>query len=300
MRVLVIGASGYLGGAVALRLVRDGHAVTALVRDIAKAEPMTRAGLALRPGSLDDAADLKRAVADADAVINAADSDHAPGVTAILEAIAGTAKTFIHTSGISVTGDRAAGAGGGIIRDEDTVYEPIPERAARYAIDATVRGAASRGCRPMVVCCPLVYGPPAWPGRESVQLPHLVSDARERGVARYIGAGEARWSYCHIDDIAEAYALALANGHAGGLYYPESGEQSWASWRRASAACWMCRLQPGRWTRRLPPGDRVRCGPTAPMRAPAGCKSAKSRVDAAILTISMRTFADWQVKSSER
>ena len=240
-------------------------------------------------------------MAEADAVINAADSDHAAGVTAILEAIAGTAKTFIHTSGISVTGDRAAGAGGGMIRDEDTAYEPIPERAARFAIDAAVRGAAARGCRPIVICCPLVYGPPAWPGRESVQLPHLVKDARERGVARYIGAGEARWSHCHIDDIAEAYALALAKGQAGrASTIRRAASSPGPSWRRASAACWMCRLQPGRWTRRLPPGDRVRCGPTAPMPAPAGCESAKIWGGRPILTISMRTFADWQVKSSER
>ena len=170
---------------------------------------------------------LKHAVGEVDAVINAADSDHAAGVSAILEAIAGTGKTFIHTSGISVTGDRAAGSGGGTVRDEDTVFEPIPERAARHAVDTAVRSAAGRGCRPMVICCPLVYGAPAWAGRESVQLPHLVKDARERGVARYVGAGEARWSYCHIDDIAGAYALALAQGQAGALYYPESGEQSW-------------------------------------------------------------------------
>jgi nucleoside-diphosphate-sugar epimerase len=61
-----------------------------------------------------------------------------------------------------------------------------------------------------------------------VQLPHLVKDARERGVARFVGAGAARWSHCHIDDIAGAYALALAKGQPGALYYPESGEQSWS------------------------------------------------------------------------
>lgn len=228
MWVLVVGATGYLGGAVALRLRREGHNVVALARDVARAEPLTRAGLVIRAGSLDDAAELKRAVGDVDAVVNAADSDHAGGVNAILDAVAGTAKTFIHTSGISVTGDRAAGAAGEAIRDEDTPYEPITERAARYAVDAAVRTAAARGCRPMVICCPLVYGPPAWPGRESVQLPHLVRDARERGVARFVGAGAARWSHCHIDDIAEAYALALAKGQPGALYYPESGEQSWS------------------------------------------------------------------------
>jgi nucleoside-diphosphate-sugar epimerase len=60
-----------------------------------------------------------------------------------------------------------------------------------------------------------------------VQLPHLVRDARERKVARFIGAGLARWSHAHIDDIAEAYAAALAEGQAGALYYPENGESPW-------------------------------------------------------------------------
>ena len=228
MRILVVGASGFLGGAVALRLLREGHVVTALVRAITKARHMQEAGLGIRAGSLDDTAALQSAVEDADAVINAADSDHAAGVGAILDAVADTGKTFIHTSGISVTADRAAGAASATILDEDTAFTPVPERAARYTLDAAVRRAMERGCRPMVICCPLVYGAPVWPGRESVQIPHLVKDARERGVARYVGSGEARWSRCHIDDIAEAYVLALTKGQAGGLYYPESGEQSWA------------------------------------------------------------------------
>jgi nucleoside-diphosphate-sugar epimerase len=182
----------------------------------------------LVPGSLDDAASLKRAIADADAVVNGADSDHAAGIAAILGAVAGTGKTFIHTSGISVTADHAAGAGGGVVRDETTAYQPIPERAARYAIDQKIRAAAANGCRPIVMGCPLVYGAPSWPGRESVQLPTLLADARKHGAARYVGAGEARWSHCHVDDVAEAFALALAKGKAGALYYPENGEQSWA------------------------------------------------------------------------
>ncbi len=67
----------------------------------------------------------------------------------------------------------------------------------------------------------------AWPGRESVQVPHLVGDARAHGVARYVGAGLARWSRCHIDDIAAACVAALASPVPGALYYPESGEMSW-------------------------------------------------------------------------
>jgi nucleoside-diphosphate-sugar epimerase len=227
MRVLVIGASGFLGGAIALRLLRDGHRVAALVRGAGRAEPMQKAGIETRPGSLDDAASLKAAADDTDAIVNAADSDHRAGVEAIIAAVAGTGKTFVHTSGISVTADCAAGAASDVVRDEDTPFEPIPERRERFAIDQAVRGASERGCRTIVMCCPLAYGPPAWPGRESVQVPHLVRDARARGVARYVGAGEARWSHCHIDDIADAYSAALVHGWAGALYYPENGEFAW-------------------------------------------------------------------------
>jgi nucleoside-diphosphate-sugar epimerase len=227
MRVLVVGASGFLGGAVALRLVREGHTVHALVRDPARSGPLEQAGLEVRAGSLDDAPSLVRAIAEVDAAINAADSDHPAGVQAILAAVAGTGKTFIHTSGISVCADLAAGAAGGAVLDETTPFEPIPERAARRAIDLAVMGAAARGSRTMAICCPLVYGEPVWPGRESVQVPHLVRDARAHGVARYVGAGLARWSHAHVGDVAAAYAAALADGRAGALYYPENGEIAW-------------------------------------------------------------------------
>ena len=246
MRVLVIGASGFIGGAVALRLIREGCTVCALVRDPAKSSRLRDAGFSICAGSLDDAPSLARAIAPVDAVINAADSDHAAGVRAILEAIEGTGKTFVHTSGISVCADRAAGADGGAILDETTAFAPIQERAARHAIDLAVRGAAGAGGRTMVICCPLAYGAPAWPERESVQLPHLVGDARRRGVARYVGTGLARWSHAHIDDIAEAYAAALAKGQAGALYYPENGEIAWRE--LATAIGRVLNLPDGSWS----------------------------------------------------
>src|SRR5262245_61457984 len=135
MRVLVIGATGYLGGAVSLHLKRRGHDVSGLVRDRSKEGRLREAGVSVVGGSLEDAAVLAGGVSEADAVINAADSDHAAGVDSLLTAISGTGKTLIHTSGISVTADRAAGASGGAILDEITPFEPIPERAARFALD---------------------------------------------------------------------------------------------------------------------------------------------------------------------
>ena len=136
MRVLVVGATGFLGGAVALRLLRDGH--ESWRSRAMPPRPSLGAGRARRSRRARSTMppELKRAIADADAVINAADSDHAAGIAAILEAIAGTGKTFIHTSGISVTGRPRGRRRRRHDRDEYTPYEPIPERAARYAIDA--------------------------------------------------------------------------------------------------------------------------------------------------------------------
>ena len=229
MRVLVDrcdGLPGRRGGDAAA--ARRARGRGACARSVIKAEPWRGTGIAIAPGALDDAASLKRAIADADAVINARRlRPRRAASTAILEAIAGTGKTFIHTSGISVTADRAAGAGDGIVRDETTAYQPIPERAARYAIDAEDPGRGGARLPPdrHVLSAGLRRAGVARPRERPA--PDLVRDAREHGAARYVGPGEARWSHCHIDDIAEAYAVALAKGQAGALYYPENGEQSW-------------------------------------------------------------------------
>jgi nucleoside-diphosphate-sugar epimerase len=45
MRVLVTGATGFTGGALARRLVAEGNQVTAFVRSLARAEPLTQLGI---------------------------------------------------------------------------------------------------------------------------------------------------------------------------------------------------------------------------------------------------------------
>jgi uncharacterized protein YbjT (DUF2867 family) len=56
VHVFVTGASGYIGGTVASRLVREGHVVSGLTRDAAKAEELARLGIQPVVGGLDDAA----------------------------------------------------------------------------------------------------------------------------------------------------------------------------------------------------------------------------------------------------
>lgn len=68
MHVVLTGATGFLGRALVLRLLGDGHAITALVRDAGRARAALGAAPAIVP--LADDAEVRRAVAGADAVVN--------------------------------------------------------------------------------------------------------------------------------------------------------------------------------------------------------------------------------------
>ena len=76
MQIFITGANGFIGGAVASALVTDGHAVRGLVRSKAKADAVAACGVEAVVGSLDDAALLQAEARAADAVVNAASSDH--------------------------------------------------------------------------------------------------------------------------------------------------------------------------------------------------------------------------------
>jgi uncharacterized protein (TIGR01777 family) len=72
MRVLITGATGFIGQALALRLLRDGHEVTAYVRDAARARQRLGAEVRLRSPKDGPAGEFPALVEGADAVVNLA------------------------------------------------------------------------------------------------------------------------------------------------------------------------------------------------------------------------------------
>jgi nucleoside-diphosphate-sugar epimerase len=226
MRVLVTGATGYIGGSVAARLVAQGHEVRGLVRSADGAARLAALGIAPVRGTLADRHVLVDAAREADAVINAANSDNWDVVNAVLPALAGTGKLFVQTSGSSIVGDNAGGEPSDQVYDEDTPVTPLPDKAERVAINRRVQAAAADGVRAVVLCPSLIYGTGHGVHKHSIQVPKLIDLARKSGVARHVGRGLNVWSNVHIDDLVDLYTLALDKAPPGSFFYAENGEAS--------------------------------------------------------------------------
>jgi len=231
MRIFVTGANGYIGGAVAASLAGAGHRVRGLVRDKVKADAVAACGIAPVIGTLDDGPLLRDEARAADAVVNAASSDHRGAVEALLAAFAGSGKAFIHSSGSSIVADLAMGEPSDRIFHESDTVTPVADKAARVAIDRAVTGAGG-----IVLCNTMIYGKALGPPAQSVQIPALVRQAKASGVVRYVGRGLNRWSNVHLADVVALYGLALEKAPAGAFIYVESGEESLGAIAQAIAA----------------------------------------------------------------
>ncbi|MBC3779461.1 NAD-dependent epimerase/dehydratase family protein [Pseudomonas sp. SWRI99] len=235
MNVFITGAAGFIGGSIATGLVQAGHNVTGLVRSAEQADELKALGMSAVIGTLEDGQLLADQARVADAVINAASSDHRGAVEALLGALRGSGKVFLHTSGSSIVGDASGGKSSDDIYYEDNLPEPTVDKADRVAIDNLVLAAAQDGVNSAVICNTLIYGHSLGVKRDSVQLPRLLKQARKSGVVRHVGTGQNIWSNVHIEDVVALYLLALTKNVPGTFYFVESGEASFIDMTTAMA-----------------------------------------------------------------
>ncbi|MBC3268304.1 NAD-dependent epimerase/dehydratase family protein [Pseudomonas sp. SWRI81] len=235
MNVFITGAAGFIGGSIATGLVQAGHNVTGLVRSVEQADELKALGMNAVIGTLEDSQLLAEQARVADAVINAASSDHRGAVEALLGALRGSGKVFLHTSGSSIVGDASGGKSSDDIYYEDNLPEPTVDKADRVAIDNLVLAAAKDGVNSAVICNTLIYGHSLGVKRDSVQLPRLLKQARKSGVVRHVGSGQNIWSNVHIEDVVALYLLALTKNVPGTFYFVESGEASFIDMTTAMA-----------------------------------------------------------------
>jgi nucleoside-diphosphate-sugar epimerase len=228
MKIFVTGATGYIGGSVAERLVALGHNVTGLVRSEHKIPPLRERGIEPVLGTLDDSEILAHAAAQADAVIHAASADHAGSVVNLVSALERTGKPLIYTTGSGIVADSAAGEyAGSVVFAEDTYFEPVPFRRPRVAMIRFVRqGAIDKGVRSIVICPSMIYGTGRGLQPDSDQLPKLMALSKQLGAGVYFGKGLNRYSNVHIDDLVDLYVLALEKAPAGSFFFAENGDAS--------------------------------------------------------------------------
>jgi nucleoside-diphosphate-sugar epimerase len=228
MKVFMTGATGYIGGTVAMVLRAAGHEVVGLVRPEKQGQEAVLKAKGIEPvyGDLDDSALLAHMAGQADAIINAAHVDHRGSTETFLAALKGTHKPYIQTSGSGITADMAGGEPTAAIYEDDDVIIPLPARAGRIALNNFVLAAASHGIRTAVIAPPMIYGQGTGMNRNSIQVPAIIKVAKKFGVAQYVGRGENRWSNVHVEDLADLYVAVLERGKAGAFYYAENGENS--------------------------------------------------------------------------
>lgn len=227
MKIFVTGASGYIGGSVASRLLARGHEVVGLTRSEAKAAELEELGIRPLLGELDDVELLTRAAQSADAVVNAASADHPGAVDTLLKALSRSGKLFIHTSGSAIVADDAGGEASELAYSEDDYVEPVPFRLERVEMNRRVREAAiSDGVRGIVICPPTIYGEGLGLERDSDQIPKLMALSKQHGAGLYLGRGLNRYSNVNIRDLVDLYELVIEKAPGGALFFAENGEMS--------------------------------------------------------------------------
>jgi nucleoside-diphosphate-sugar epimerase len=235
--ILLTGASGFIGGRLAQRLVARGDAVRCLVRassDTRRLESL--AGVEFVRGDLTDTACLPAAVAGAEAVVHCAamvsdwgtvDEIRAVNATAAAElaraAVAAGVTRFIHISTTDIYGHPG---GRGVSEDHvPTGFANWYAQTKREAEFALSRICSEAGMELVILRPATVYGP------GSTEVVGELATALRGGYLPLVAGGHAVAGLVYVDNLADAVELALTRSAAVGEAFNISDGLD-VTWRR--------------------------------------------------------------------
>lgn len=222
MRILVTGASGFIGGVLCRQLLETGHEVDALVRR-AGSEPGGTRGVR---GDLSDAAHLAGVLAESRpacvihlaAEIASQRSErkvrevNVAGTERLLEACLAVAGSDpadgprVVFSSTVVTGD----ARGELLSEQTPLPVTTPYGRSKQEGERLILGSGL----PAVVIRPShVYGSGGWYASE------LIARLRGPGRLAVVGSGENLWDVVHVHDVVAALVLAVERAPSGSIYH---------------------------------------------------------------------------------
>lgn len=202
VRIVVTGATGYIGREVARRLHGDGHVVVGLTRDTStpRAMGLERDGIAVVPGDIGDPASYRSHLGGVDVVIHtvsAADRPTASDQHLFEELLdlqrAGPVPHLVYTTGCSVYGAHRYP----VLTEEVEGDATHP----RFSLEQELR---ATGLRHTVVRPGFVFGGDA----RSSLLGRWLEEAHE-GRSVFYGDLEKVWSWVHVDDLAAGFAAIV-------------------------------------------------------------------------------------------
>ncbi|HVJ81948.1 MAG TPA: NAD-dependent epimerase/dehydratase family protein [Planctomycetia bacterium] len=223
-KILVTGASGFVGGHIAERLIAEGHKVRTVVRPLSEIDLLKQWGVELVTGDLTDDHVVRRACADVDVVVHAAAKvgDWGPladyrklnvtGLQQMMDALPPDIERFILISSLGVYP----------ARDHYDTNEmcPLPEKhidgytQSKAEADKLALKLARERKIPLTILRPgFVYGP-----RDRTILPRIMTNLK-RGVVTYFGSAQKKLNQVYVGSIAEAVSLALAKPQSIGQTY---------------------------------------------------------------------------------
>jgi nucleoside-diphosphate-sugar epimerase len=217
MKVVLTGATGFVGSHVLADLHKHGHEVTALVRDDAQAETVAARGATPAVVDLYDRPAVTKLLGDADGAIHTASPGDATSanldsavVDAVTGAFAGTGRPYLQISGLWIYGSNLSVTEASGFNAPAMVSWKVP-------IERRVLG--TPGMRGVVIVSSVAYGD----GGGGIPGLLLGSPRDDAGNLIMLGTGQQHWSTVHAADLADFFRRALEDDSARGRYVIGNG-----------------------------------------------------------------------------